>query len=79
MSFAARTDKSETRVVEKDLIHGWSTLDRCSSAGRCTFWIALSGHPSPDTAKVPTLCFLRIIAAIAPRVPDGLSESLLLI
>lgn len=55
MSFAARTDKSEMRAVEKDLIHGWSMLDRCSSAGRCTFWIALSGHPSPDTAKVPAV------------------------
>lgn len=86
MSFAAWTDKSETRIVEKDLIHGWSRPDRSPSAGRCTSRIALSDYPSPDTKCLRRLCFLRIMAAIAPRraaplraAPDGLSESPLLI
>lgn len=82
MSFTARTDKSEMRVVEKDLIHDWSRLDRCSSAARCTFWITLSGRPSAGHGEGSyRLCFLRIMAAIVPcrAAPDGLSESPLLI
>jgi len=75
MSFAARTDKSETPAVEKDsLVHDErSRPDRSQSAGRCTSWNALSPL-SFDAGRVEAsyrLCFLRIMTA--PRRVIGIA------
>lgn len=82
MSFAARTDKSEMRAVEKDFIHGWSMARSMLVRGQVHLLdrpirTSFAGH-SEGSCR---LCFLRIMAAIVPRraAPDGLSESPLLI